>query len=106
MQQVPDQTEKEDDKAWTGGISSLDFNFLGEFENNSDALEATDPANEGTSTVEPPSAFVEMNRDLPESSSPGNYKDSDQRLLKESPGRRRTEGAARVPFLGTLPKEE
>ena len=106
MQQDPDQAEKEDDKASTGGISSLDFNFLSDFENNADALETTEPANEGSSTLEPPSAFVEMNRDLPESSSPGNCKDTEQRLFMESPRRRRIEGAARVPFLGTLPEEE
>ena len=47
-----------------------------------------------------------MNWDLPESSSPGNSKDREQRLLMESPRRRRIEGAASVPFLGTLPKEE
>ena len=64
MQEDPDQAEKEDDKASTGGISSLDFNFLSDFENNADVLETTEPANEGTSTLEPPSAFVEMNRDL------------------------------------------
>ena len=81
MQEDPDQAEKEDDKAATGGISSLDFIFLSDFENNADALETTKPANEGTSTVE-------------------------QRLLVESPRRRRIEGAARVPFLGTLPEEE
>ena len=91
MQQDPDQAEKEDDKASTGGISSLDFNFLSDFENNADALETTEPANEGTSTLEPPSAFVEMNRGLPESSSPGNSKDREQRLFMESPRRRRIE---------------
>ena len=47
-----------------------------------------------------------MNRNLPESSSPGNSKDREQRLLMEPPRRRRIEGAARVPFLGTLPEEE
>ena len=47
-----------------------------------------------------------MNRDLPESSSPGNSKAREQRLLMESPRRKRIEGAARVPFLGTLPEEE
>ena len=106
MQEDPDQVEKEDDKASTGGISSQYFNLSSDFENNADALETTEPANEGTSTLEPPSAFVEMNRDLPESSSPGNSKDREQRLLMESPRRRRIEGAARVPFFGTLPKEE
>ena len=106
MQQDPDQAEKEDDKASTGGISSLDLNFLSDFENNADALKTTEPANEGTSALEPPSGFVEMNRDLPESSSPGNSKDREQRLLMESPKRRRIEGAARVPFLGMLPEEE
>ena len=106
MQEDPDQAEKDDDKASTGGISSLDFNFLSDFENNTDALKTPEPANEGTSTLEPPSAFAEMKRNLPESSSPGNSKDNEQRLLIESPRRKRIEGAARVPFLGTLPEEE
>ena len=106
MQEDPDQAEKEDDKASTGGISSMDFNFLSDFENNADALETTEPANEGTSTLELPSVFAEMKRNLPESSSPGNSKDNEQRLLVESPRRRRIEGAARVPFLGTLTEEE
>ena len=47
-----------------------------------------------------------MKRSLPENSSPGNSKDNEQRLLMESSRRRRIEGAARVPFLGTLPEEE
>ena len=55
--------------------------------------------------MEPPSAFA-MKRNLPESSSPVNTKDNEQRLLMESPRRRRIEGAARVLFLGTLPEEE
>ena len=58
-QQDPDQAEKEDDKASTGGISSLDFNFLSDFENGTDTLEATtEPAGEGPSTLEPPSVFM------------------------------------------------
>ena len=58
MQEDPDQAEKEDDKASTGGISSLDFNLFSDFENNADALETAEPANEGTSTLEPPSVFA------------------------------------------------
>ena len=76
------------------------------FENNADALETTEPANESYSTLELPSVFAEMKRDLPESSSPGNSKDNEQKVLMESPRRRRIESAARVPFLGTLPEEE
>ena len=54
MQQDPDQAEKEDDKASTGRMTSLDFNFLSDFENGTDTLEATtEPADEGTSTLEP-----------------------------------------------------
>ena len=106
MQEDHDQVEKEDDKASTGGVSSLDFTLLSDFENNADTLEATEPANEGTSTLEPPSAFAEMKRNLPESSSPGKSKDNELRLLMVSPRRRRIEGAARVPFLGTLREEE
>ena len=53
-----------------------------------------------------PSAFMEMKRNLPESSSPGNSRNNDQRILMESPRRRRIEASARVPFLGTLPEGE
>ena len=71
-----------------------------------DALEVTTgPADEDTSTLEPPSSFLGMNWKLPESGSPSNSKDTDQKLLMESTRRRRIEGAARVPFLGTCPKK-
>ena len=108
MQQDPNQAEKENDKASTGRMTSLDFNFLSDFENGTDTLEGTtEPADEGTSTLEPPSAFMEMNRNLLESSSPSNSKNSaKKRLFIESPRRRRIEGTAIVPFLGTLPEEE
>ena len=107
MQQDPDQAEQEDYKASTGGLSSLDFIFLSDFESGADALEATtEPADEGTCTLEPPSAFMRRNRNLPESGSPSNSKNTEQKLLMESPRRRRIEGAARVPFLGTLTEEE
>ena len=106
MQQEPDQAEKEDDKAPTGGVSSLDFNFLNDFESGADALETTEPADEDTSSLELPSIFMKTNRNLSESGSPSNSKDTEQRLLMESLRRRRIEGAARVPFLGTLPEEE
>ena len=88
-------------------MSSLDFNFLSDFENGTDMLEATtEPADEGTSTLEPPSAFMEMIWNLPESSSPCNSKNAEKKLLMESPRRRRIEGTARVPFLGKMPEEE
>ena len=99
MQQDVDQAGGEDDRASTGGVSGLDFNFLSDFENNADTVEATEPADEGTSTLEPPSAFTEMKRNLPESSSPGNSRNNEQRILRESPRRRRIEGSARLPFL-------
>ena len=107
MQQDASQAGGEDDRASTGGISSLDFNIFSDLENNADALEATEPADEGISTLEPPSAFTKKKRNLPESSSPGNSRKNKQRILMESPRRRRRiEGSARVPFLGTLPEEE
>ena len=102
MQEDPDQAEKEDDKASTGGMSSLDFNLLSDFENNADELKKTEPVNEGTSTLEPPSAFAEMKRNLPESSSPGNSKDNEQRLLMESPRRRRIEGGCQSTLLENI----
>ena len=75
MQQDPDQVEREDDKASTGGMSSLDFNFISDFENGTDALEATtEPADDGTSTLE-------MKRNLLESSSPSKSKNNEKTLL-------------------------
>ena len=106
MQQDASQAGGEDDRASTGGVSSLDFNIFSDLENNADTLETTEPADEGISTLEPPSAFMEMKRNLPESSSPGSPRNNEQRILMESPRRRRIEGSARVPFLGTLPEEE
>ena len=106
MQQDADRAGGEDDRASTGGTSSLDFNIFSDLENNVDTLETTEPADEGISTLEPPSAFMEMKRNLPESSSPGNSRNNDQRIRMESPRRRRIEASARVPFLGTLPEEE
>ena len=106
MQQDAGQAGGEDDRASTGGVSSLDFNIFSDLENNADTLETTEPADEGISTLEPPSAFMEMKRNLPESSSPGISRNNEQRILMESPRRRRIEGSARAPFLGTLPEEE
>ena len=88
-------------------MSSLGFNFLIDFEKVTDTLEGTtEPAEEGTSTLEPPSAFMEMNRILLESSSPNDSKNAEKKLLMKSPRRRRIEVTVRVPFFGTLPKEE
>ena len=90
MQQDPDQADREDDKASTGGMSSLDFNLLSDFENGTDMLETTtEPADEGTSTLEPPSAFMESNRNLQESSSLSNSKNTEiNKPLMKSPRRR------------------
>ena len=106
MQQDTNQAGVEDDRASTGGVSSLDFLFLSDFENNADTLEVIKPPDESTSTLEPPSVFTEMKRNLPENSSPGNSRNTEQRILMESPRRRRVEGSTRVPFLGKLPEEE
>ena len=60
MQQDPDQAGKDDDKASTGGMSSLDFNFLEDFEVETGTLEGTtEPAKDETSTLKPPSAFLD-----------------------------------------------
>ena len=53
MQQDTDQADREDHKASTGGISSMDFNFFSDFENNADTLEAAE-------TLGHPSAFIEV----------------------------------------------
>ena len=85
-----DQAEKEDDKASTVGMSSLHFIFLSDVENGTETLEATiEPAYEGTSTLEPPPALMGTNWNLPESSSPSNSKNTEQKILMKSPTRRR-----------------
>ena len=66
----------------------------------------TEPADERTSTLKPPPAFMGTNRNLLESGSPSKSNNTEHKLLIESPRRRRVEGAARVPFLGTLPEEK
>ena len=50
MQQDASQAGGEDDRASTGGVSSLDFNIFSDLENNADTLEATEPADEGIVT--------------------------------------------------------
>ena len=49
---------------------------------------------------------MNINRFLPESSSPGKLKTIETKLLMECPRKRRIEGTARVPFLEALPEEE
>ena len=105
--QEPDQAGKDDDKASTGGMSSLNFIFLEDFEVETGTLEGTtEPAEDETSTLESPSAFMDVNQKLLESSSPVNSKTIEKKLLMESPRRRRIEGNARVAFLGISPEEE
>ena len=83
-------------------MSSLDFNFLDDFEIGTETLEGTtEPAEDGTSTLEPPSALTNISRNLMESSSPGKLKTSETKLLMDSPRRRRMESTARIPYLGT-----
>ena len=107
MQQDPDQTGNDDDKASTGGVSSLYFSFLDDFEIGIEPLEGTtEPAEAETSTLEPPSAFMKFTQNLPISSSPGKFKTTEMNILLESPRRRRIESTARVPLLGILPEEE
>ena len=59
---IPIKQRRRTIKASTGGMSSLDFNLFSDFENITDALETTEPGNEGTSTLEPPSVFAELKR--------------------------------------------
>ena len=49
---------------------------------------------------------MRMNRKLPESGSPSNSKDAEQKLSMETPRRRRIEGAALELFLGTSLEQE
>ena len=66
----------------------------------------TETLHEGTSTLEPPSAFMGTNRNLPESSCSRNCKNAKQKLLMDSPRRGLIEGTVRITFFGTLPEDE
>ena len=68
---IPDHAEKDDDKASTCGVSSLHFIFLDDYK-------------VGTEKLEPPSAFMNLRRNLPESSSPGKLKTTAMILLMKS----------------------
>ena len=46
IQQDADQAGGEDDRASTGGVSSLDFNIFSDLENNADTVETNEPADE------------------------------------------------------------
>ena len=95
MEQNLDQAGKDDDKASTGGVSSLDFHFLDDYEIGRETLKgSTEPAEDEASTLELPSAFMNLSRNLPESSSPSKFKTNGMKNLMESPRRRRIEGAA------------
>ena len=81
MEQDPYQVGKDDDKASTCVASSLDFNYLENYEDETETLEGTtEPAEDETSMMEHPSACMNLSRDLPESSSPGKFKDTEMKL--------------------------
>ena len=65
MEQGPDQAGKDDVKGSVGGVSSLYFNLLDEEEAET-VMETTEPAEDRTSTLEPPLAHK-----LPESCTSG-----------------------------------
>ena len=89
-----------------GGASSLNFNFLDDEDEGTETLAGTtEQAEEQASTLEP-LAFMNITHNLPGRSSFGKTETSRKKFLRESPRRRRKEGAARVPFLGTQQEEE
>ena len=88
-------------------MSSLDLGFLDELEQTDTLADTTETAEERASTLEPPSAFMEVFRETTESCSPGDVTAvTSARMLMNSPRRRKIEGAARVPFLRTLHEDE
>ena len=98
MEQDPDQAGKDVDKASTSGVSSrLDFNFLDRYDAEAETLKRTTEAS---------SAFINPSCNLPEGSSPEKFRTIELRLLIESLRRRKIDGAARAPFLGTLQEGE
>ena len=90
MDHNSDHAGKDDDKALVGGASSLDFDFLDEEEEGTETLAGTtEPAEDETSTLDPPSAFMNSAHNLSESSSPGKVETTAKKLLTESPRKRK-----------------
>ena len=72
IEQDPGQVVGDDNEPSVGDASNLDFNFTDEEEEETETLAGTaEPAEDETSTLESPSAFMNAANNLPESSSPG-----------------------------------
>ena len=70
-EQDPDQAGRHDDKVSAGGSSGLDLNLLDDDEAGTETLAGTnEPAEDETSRLKAPSAFMNLSHNLPESSSP------------------------------------
>ena len=75
--------------------------FLDELEQTDTLADTTETADERDSTLEPPSAFMEVFRDSSESCSHGDVAAvTSARMLMNSPRRQKIEGAARVLSWG------
>ena len=75
MEQDPDPAGRDDGSASVGGASSLNFNLLDDDEVGTETLAGTtEPAEDEISTLEPPSAFMDITYRMPESSSHGELK--------------------------------
>ena len=106
MEQDIDPAGRNDDKASMVGTSSLVLYFLDNDEVGTETLAGmTEPPEDETSTLESRSTFMKLTHNC-RSITSGKSKATTKKLLAESPHRRRIEGAATVPFLGTLPEEE
>ena len=100
MQQDRGQAEAEDDKVSTGGMSSLDFFFLSDFQNGTEKVGGTtEPAEEGTSTLEPP---LEIDRNLQESSSPSNSKNVEKKTFNGVSEEKKNRRHCKSTFLGNV----
>ena len=90
MEQNPDQVVRDDDETSVSGAFSRDFNFLDEDkEGTGTSAGTTELAQDETSTLEIPSAFMNAAYNLPESSSPGENEITAKKLLTESPRRKK-----------------
>ena len=88
-------------------VSSLDFAFLDEIGQTDTVADTKEPAEEGASTLEPPSAFMDAIHGTSQICSTGDIAAvTSTRMFMDSPRRRKSESVARVPFFGTLSEDE
>ena len=107
MEQNSDQAGRDDDKAESRGVSSLDFNISDEDEEGTETLTGTtEAAVDETSMLEPPSAIFNAVHRLPASSFPGKNESIMKKFFDGVSAQEKNRRRSPSTFLGNPAKKE